>query len=393
MLERARIRIKEFANSVRADLEKWFYFTVILLETSAIMARKLPSLLQTGAFMAVPERRHQRHVTLTAIAEACGVAPSTVSRALSNPNRVSTAMYEKIARKAREMGYSSALLPELDERRTHGTIGLVLPNLTNPFLYDLVRGSQGQAQTAGYFHLLVSTDESPSVEAAWLTDLARTVDGIVSVSPRTSDDALRSIADAVPVVVVNRQIDSLSSVVIDTPVGATQAVDYLVSLGHRRIAYVRGPENSWTDQVRYTALRQAALRHDVEILSIGAFHPSLSAGAAAADAVSLSTATAAVFFNDTLAIGALGRFQQLSIRVPDDISVIGCDDVFGSAFVTPPLTTVTTSGERAGRAATEMLIGHFTAKDHEPRVEHLAVHLTVRGSTGPVPSGRATAAP
>jgi DNA-binding LacI/PurR family transcriptional regulator len=336
-------------------------------------------------FVAIPERRHRRHVTLTAIARACGVAPSTVSRALSNPNRVSTAMYERITRAAREMGYFSALLPQVDERPTHGTIGLVVPNLTNPFLYDLVRGSQSQAQTTGYFHLLVSTDESPSVEASWLAELARTVDGMVIVSPRTTDDALRSIAHAVPVVVVNRQVDSLSSVVIDTPVGAAQAVDYLVSLGHRRIAYVRGPENSWTDRVRYAALCEAALRDDAEIVPIGAFHPSLSAGAAAADAVSLSTATAAVFFNDTLAIGALGRFRQRGIRVPEDVSVIGCDDVFGSAFATPPLTTVTTSGERAGRTATEMLIGHFATKDPVPRVEHLAVHLTVRGSTGPVP--------
>ena len=353
-----------------------------------MLAQLLPLNLQFGAIVAVPERRHQRHVTLTAIAQACGVAPSTVSRALSNPNRVSTAMYERIARKAREMGYFSALLPQADDWRTHGTIGLVVPNLTNPFLYDLVRGSQGQAQTAGYFHLLVSTDESPSVESTWLTDLARTVDGIVIVSPRTTDEALRSVADAVPVVVVNRQVDSLSSVVIDTPVGAAQALDYLSSLGHHRIAYVRGPENSWTDRVRYAALREAAKHHDAEIVPIGAFHPSLSAGAAAADAVSLSAATAAVFFNDTLAIGALGRFRERGVRVPEDISVIGCDDVFGSAFVTPPLTTVTTSGERAGRTATEILIGHFATKDHAPRVEHLAVHLTVRGSTGPVPPER-----
>lgn len=343
--------------------------------------------------MAVPERRHHRHVTLTAIARACGVAPSTASRALSNPNRVSAAMYERISSKAMEMGYFSALLPSADARRAHGTIALVLPNLTNPFLYDLVRGSQSRAQSASYFHLLVSTDESPSAEAEWLAELVRTVDGIVIVSPRTADDALRSAADAVPLVIVNRQVASLSSVVIDTPIGAAQAIDYLASLGHRRIAYVRGPENSWTDHVRYTALCDSAQQHAAEILPIGSFHPSLAAGAAAADAVSLSNATAAIFFNDTLAIGALGRFQQRGIRVPDEISVIGCDDVFGAAFTTPPLTTVTTSGERAGRTATEMLIGQFTSSDPAPHVEHLAVHLTLRESTGPASPGRENATP
>ena len=122
--------------------------------------------------MALPERRIHRRVTLTEIATAVGVAPSTVSRAMSNPNRVSPEMYERIVRKARELGYESATLPSSRQRIARGTIALMLPNLTNPFNLDLIRGSQIQAQAAGFMQLLVTSDESEQVEAEWLVELA-----------------------------------------------------------------------------------------------------------------------------------------------------------------------------------------------------------------------------
>ena len=335
--------------------------------------------------VAIPERRFARRVNLTDIARACNVAPSTVSRAMSNPNRVSVEMYERISQKAIEMGYHSATLPAAAERRVRGTIGLVLPNLTNPFVFDVLRGSQAQCQAAGFLHLLVSTDDSAHIEQEWLKELARTVDGIVIASPRSDDAVLAEISHAVPLVTINREVPGLSGLIIDTPAAAVQALDYLVTLGHRRIVYVRGPETSWTDRARLEALDAAAERKSVELIPIGAFHPSLAAGAAAADAVALSEATAAIFFNDTLAIGAMSRFRQRGIDVPGTISVVGCDDIFGAATADPPLTTVTAPGDRAGRAATELLIGSLASRAVSPRVDHVSAHLTVRASTGPAP--------
>ncbi|HWU45229.1 MAG TPA: LacI family DNA-binding transcriptional regulator [Humibacter sp.] len=332
--------------------------------------------------MALPERRIHRRVTLTEIATAVGVAPSTVSRAMSNPNRVSPEMYERIVRKARELGYESATLPSSRQRIARGTIALMLPNLTNPFNLDLIRGSQIQAQAAGFMQLLVTSDESEQVEAEWLVELAESVDGIVLASPRSPDPILNQVAERVPLVVLNREVPWISGVVIDTPAGLAQGLDYLVSLGHTRIAYVRGPATSWSDQARYRALRTAASQHEVELIPVGNFRPTLAAGAAAADAVELSRATAAIFFNDTLAIGALGRFEHRGIRVPDDMSVIGCDDIFGASFTNPPLTTVTAGGEQAGRAITDILLGSFTTKDRSHRLDRIPTHLTVRESTG-----------
>lgn len=333
--------------------------------------------------MVIPGRRVQRRVTLTEIAEACGVAPSTVSRALSNPNRVSTVMYERITSKAQEMGYTSALLPSADNRLARGTIALVLPNLTNPFNLDVIRGAQAQIRAASYLHLLVSTEESLPMEEQWLREMARTVDGIVVSSPRIDDEALRAVSQVAPTVVVNRAAPGLSGVVIDTPAGLGQAVHYLNSLGHTRIAYVRGPHASWTDRTRFEAITAAAHESDVEIVAVGRYQPTLSNGAAAADAVVLTRATACIFFNDVLAIGALDRFHQLGVAIPDDLSVVGCDDIFGASFSHPPLTTVTSPGESAGRAAVDMLIGRFATRDRSDRIDHISAHLTVRASTGP----------
>ncbi|MFD0995667.1 DNA-binding LacI/PurR family transcriptional regulator [Pseudoclavibacter chungangensis] len=338
--------------------------------------------------MAMPARRVRRRVTLTDIADACGVAPSTVSRALSNPNRVSPQMYERVVRKARELGYASAMIPASRTRTTRGTIALVVPNLTNPFNLDLIRGCQARAQAGGFLLLLVTSDDSEEVEGELLSELSDAVDGIVVASPRAPDAVLERVADRVPLVALNREAGALSGVVIDTPVGLVSALDYLVSLGHTHIAYVRGPGSSWLDRVRFGALKEAADRAAVCLLPVGAFRPTLAAGAAAADAVALADVTAAIFFNDALAIGALMRFAARGVAVPDDLSVIGCDDIFGASFTSPPLTTVSASGEQAGRATMDLLLGRFTTKDRSRRMDHLPSQLTVRESTGRVPPSR-----
>lgn len=334
----------------------------------------------------IPERRYARHVNLTDIAHACGVAPSTVSRALNNPGRVSPAMHERISQKAIEMGYASATLPQGPERRSRGTIALIVPNLDNPFVHELIKGSQAQTQAAEFLFLLVNTEDSAHVEMKWLRELSQTVDGVVLSSPRSSDAELRSVSDAVPMSIINREVDGISSITIDTASSSVEALQYLVTLGHRRIAYVRGPETSWTSRERITALEKVTADSDVELLPVGAFYPSLTAGAAAADAVALTRATGALFFNDTLAIGAMTRFRQRGISIPDDISVVGCDDIMAAETSYPGLTTITGSGERAGRIATEALISQFTERSPRVRVETMAAHLTVRDSTGPAPA-------
>jgi len=259
----------------------------------------------------------------------------------------------------------------------------MVQNMTNPYVFELVRGSQAQAQTAHFLLSIVNCAESVQLEADSLRQLASTVDGIVLAAPRCADEIIQQAASQVPLVVVNREVPGVESVIVDTAGGMAAAVGHLASLGHELVAYVGGPATSWSDGHRYRALQAATRGRGMVCERVGSFTPSVEAGAAAADAVMLTSATAAVFFNDVLAIGGLQRFAEKGVRVPEDISVIGCDDIMAASSCTPPLTTLASGGENVGRLATDVLINRLTSTAAARVVERLPVHLTVRHSTGP----------
>jgi LacI family transcriptional regulator len=268
-------------------------------------------------------------------------------------------------------------------------MALLVPDVTNPYFFDLIRGTQAQARARGYRQLLADTEESAEVEAGHLAELPSSVDGIVLAASRLSDSELARAAERVPIVLINREVPGLPCVVMDTPMGIVQALDHLVSLGHRSVAYLAGPASSWSSRRRWRALQQAARRLGMASHRIGPFSPTVQAGAAAADAAVHHRVTACVFFNDLLAIGALRRFAERGIGVPEEMSVVGCDDIFGADFCHPALTTLTAPIEQAGRVATDMLLTRIQDQgaDLAPsrQRETLPPHLTIRSSTGPAP--------
>lgn len=333
--------------------------------------------------------RARNAVTISDVARNVGVATSTVSRALTQPGRVSEGMRQRVLAAAADLGYQpNPQARSLTSGRTQN-IALLIPDVTNPFFFDLIRGIQAQAKARGYRHLLVDTEESAEVEESLLAALRTSVDGIVLAASRLGDAALSAAAERVPLVTINRDVPRACSVIIDTPMGMVQALDHLVSLGHRSIAYLAGPVSSWSSRRRWRALQAAAKRLDVECVQIGPFSPTMQAGPAAADAVVHQGVTAAIFFNDLLAIGALQRFAERGISVPGDISVVGCDDIFGADFCHPALTTLTAPVEQAGRVATDMLLTilqtHGTDVPPPRTRQELPTHLTIRDSTGPAP--------
>ncbi|ACQ81556.1 transcriptional regulator, LacI family [Beutenbergia cavernae DSM 12333] len=328
-------------------------------------------------------------VTLRDVAERAGVAISTASRALANPGRVSAATRERVRAAADELGYSpGGPARALSSGRT-GMIALVVPDVTNPFYFGVIRGTQAQLRDRGYVHVLVDTEESADVEAAWLDRLQRSVDGAVLAASRLSDAAIAARASRLPLVTLNRDVPGVPGVTLDTPGGVAHALDHLASLGHRRIAYAGGPPESWSDARRRRVARARARRLGVELVVLGPYAPLQASGAAAADAAVHAAASAVVAFNDLMAIGILARLADRGLAVPRDLSVVGCDDVFGADFAHPPLTTITAPVERAGRAATSMLLARLddgaprvTGDDAAPRLA-LPTHLTIRASTGP----------
>jgi DNA-binding LacI/PurR family transcriptional regulator len=180
----------------------------------------------------------------------------------------------------------------------------------------------------------------------------------------------------------NREVPGLPSVVSDFADGARQVIEHLAGLGHRRIAYLSGPRDAWSEQQRWAGLSVAAVAAGVAAQRLGPFPPTLAGGPAAAEEGIASGATALVAFNDLLAIGVLRRLEERGVAVPDTVSVVGFDDVFGADFCHPPLTTVATPSEEAGRALVDVLL-RDPAPEHVPERIVLPSTLRVRDSTGP----------
>jgi LacI family transcriptional regulator len=333
-----------------------------------------------------PEPTRARPVTITDIAALTGVAASTVSRALNNPGRVSAATRERIQAAARELNYvPNTQAQALTSGRT-GTIALLVSDLTNPFYFDIIRGTQQELKAAGYAQLLIDTENSAELEVDMLHRMRRSLDGAILAASRLSDRALAELATKVPLVTINRNVKGVPTVVIDTPAGIGQAAEHLISLGHRSLAYVAGPANSWPNAARWQAMRGVATRRGLQVTRVGPFPRGLPSGAPAADAVLNTGATACVVFNDLIAIGMLTRLRERGVPVPGGLSVVGCDDIFGADFCHPPLTTLTAPIERAGRVAVSMLLSRLDSRVAPParRAVLLPTHLTVRESTGPV---------
>ncbi|GIJ56433.1 LacI family DNA-binding transcriptional regulator [Virgisporangium aurantiacum] len=337
--------------------------------------------------METGQGHRRRPVTIADVAAATGVAPSTVSRALNKPGRVNEVTRQRIQAAARALNYvPDSRARALASGRTR-TVAVLVSDVTNPFYFGMIRGTQEQLKAAGYAHLLIDTEDSGEHEAEMLHKMRQSLDGAILGASRLPERALAALAEEIPLVTVNRNVPGVQSVVIDTPAGIAQAVEHLVSLGHRNIVYVSGPERSWSNQARWQAMRSAAERHGRQFQRVGPFPPGRGSGSAAADAVLNTAATACIAFNDLLAIGMLTRLRGRGVRVPEDLSVVGCDDIFGADFSNPPLTTLTAPIQQAGRVAVAMLLSRLDSRGPEAvrRNVVLPTYLTVRESTGPAP--------
>ena len=154
--------------------------------------------------------------------------------------------------------------------RTH-SMALLIPGATNPYFFDLIRGTQAEAKVRSYRHMLVDTEASAEIEATVLAELPRVVDGVVLAGSRLSDDQLLEVSRRIPLVVVNREIENVQSVVVDTSAAVTQALQYLASLGHTRTVFLSGPTHSWSSQRRWEALQEAAAQLGIACARIGPF--------------------------------------------------------------------------------------------------------------------------
>lgn len=323
--------------------------------------------------------------TIRQVADAVGVAPSTVSRALAGSGLVSPATRQRVEQVAAQLGYQpNRIARSLVTGRT-GNLGLILPDLANPFFPGIVKGAQARAKAAGEAVFVADSDEDPTVEAGLIREFAKQVDGLLLCSPRSSEEVISELVSDSAVVLVNRRVGDLPAITVDNADGMRQAVAHLVALGHRRVGYVAGPAASWSGEQRLNGLRAASRAADVELVEIGNFPPRFESGVAAADLVIAAGLTAVVGYNDIVALGLLSRFRARGIDVPGRVSVVGCDDIDIAHMASPSLTTVALPKEQAGRDAVNLLLELMRHPSHgQPIHRVLTTQLIVRDSTGPV---------
>ncbi|WP_426502717.1 LacI family DNA-binding transcriptional regulator [Dactylosporangium sp. McL0621] len=321
-------------------------------------------------------------VTIKDIAQAAGVSTSTVSRALAGSGLLPPSTRRRIERAADELGYRpNRVARALSTGRT-GNVGLLVPDLLNPYFAAVVKGVQARARESGHWVFLTDTDEDPAVEADRVRALVKQVDGVVLCSPRTSEPQLRLLALETPMVMLNRRVAGLPSVTTDNGEGIKQLVAHLVALGHERVAYVAGPRASWSNRSRLRLLRTATAAAGVGLVETGNVEPRFAGGIAAADQVLGAGVTAVVAYNDLMALGLLNAFGARGVEVPGRMSVAGFDDILPAALASPALTTVGQPSEGAGRAGMDLLLRLMADRQSRPAPEPVA-RLVVRNSTGP----------
>ena len=322
--------------------------------------------------------------TIYDVARAAGVAASTVSRALSKPGRVSFKTAEHVRRVAEELGYRAGRIERPLSERSTGMLAMIVADIANPVFTGMIRGAERTAAEHGRTLLVIETQESREAEATAMERVGSLVDGMILSSSRMPDGAIRALAKHRPLVVLNRMVGEVTSVVSDNIQAIKKATEYLVGLGHTSICYLSGPEASWADGMRWRGLREAGLELDLLVRRLGPFVPTMRGGAAALEEWRLKPTTAVIAYNDLMAIGFMQAALAAGHAVPDQVSVVGFDNIVDSALVEPHLTTIAAPLVSLGSAAVSYLVSQ--GRHHEPRAAApvlLPARLVVRGSTGP----------
>jgi DNA-binding LacI/PurR family transcriptional regulator len=326
-------------------------------------------------------------VSIKDIAKAADVSPSTVSRALSDHPRISNETKERIRRLAKEMGYTPSLLARSLVTQDTATIGVVITSASDPFLTHLVTSIEGVAREQGYSVLMSSSYLDPDRELEVVGAFhGRRTRGIIVIGSQI-DVGYLELRDRFPLPIVLTNCRTYPySVYTDNLVGARRAVEHLIQLGHRRIAYIANRRSHRSNLDRMTSYQQVLAENGIPVekdLIIEGDGTLQGGNAAAKILLSRTPRPTAVFcFNDMTAIGVLSALQQADIRAPEEMSVVGFDDVEFAAHCYPRLTTVRQPTNLMGQRLVQMLLALIQGQeDVDPVV--LPDELIIRESTGP----------
>lgn len=315
-----------------------------------------------------------RRITIKDVAREAGVSPQTVSRAINNKGEIRPETQARILRIADRLGYRpNSIARSLATRRSRN-VGLVVPDISNPFFASAARGVEDTAHNAGYNVFLCNTDENAEREINAIHSLeAQQVDGLLICSSRLSESELVEVADRFePLVLVNRRIDrpQTGCVIVDDVKAMQEAVHYLLKLGHRQIGLLAGPSQSHSGRERAKGYRQAMQTRNIVPPDSWQIHcpPQLQGGQVAAHQLlqQAPELTALVAYNDLVAIGALHACTERGLDVPEDCAIVGCDDVLLAALVSPALTTIHIPTYDLGQQAMSLLLDMIESGEPSP---------------------------
>ncbi len=317
-------------------------------------------------------------VTSVDVARRCGVSQSTVSLVFSGKaaGRISTSTEAAVRATAEELGYRPNAAARALKVGVSRTVGLVVPDITNPFFGGLLRGAQTAARAAGYAVALIDTNNDRAWGAASAEALrAGPADGLLLFEV----DPPRRAAGSEPIVVIESESRGHPSVRLDAERGAEAAVRHLLELGHRRIGHIASVHDRPTFRLRRRAVDRLV---EGAVPRVQADFTLESAREAAHGLLTQAPELTAVFCDDDIvAAGAYLAVRGLGLRIPEQLSVVGFDGLDIGRVLDPPLTTIAADAEELGRVAFELLMAQFAGK--RPRSRVLAVELEVRGSTAP----------
>lgn len=325
-----------------------------------------------------------KKVTIQSVADLAGVSIATVSRVLSGNTNVRPDLAKKVIKAASSLDYSPSASAQGLAKGRNFTVGVLVPDLSNPYFPDVVKGIHNLASQSNYRLLIADSDGRPEDEMGIIKNLMRQVDGLILVSPRMDIAELKSLdSSPTPIVLVNRMEPGigLASIGVDNFSSMSELCGHIASLGHKKVAFLSGPQESWQQRERARAVTHAS-NFGLTVNNVPA-GGTIKSGYEAFDIAYKSKPTAVICFNDLVALGVLSRALELGIRVPEDLSVTGFDDIEFSHFSNPPLTTIQSPQIQLGEKAWKILDAQFngSSANHEPLLE---AKVIIRNSTAKV---------
>ncbi len=322
------------------------------------------------------------------VARTAGVSVATVSRALSAPEKVSSASLEKVRNAIKEVGYKPNMLARNFRSARSYSIVVLVPDIANPFYSLVIRAIEDRAQQKGYAVLLGDTRGTPEREQEYIRRVeTRLADGVVQLRPH-SEHSKNTVPDDIACVnACGCEFTTGPSIRIDNRGAAKTMVEYLISLGHRRIGVISGLKDNphAIDRMEgyREALRDAGIPFEKELVAEGDFTMWSGLNSAFQFCHMKKRPTAIFSMNDEMAIGAIQTFKAQGIRVPEDISVTGFDDIAYAKYCDPSLTTISQPAEEMGKMATDMLLRIIEGEKLTQTECVLPAEFIIRKSTAP----------